>query len=146
MKFRLIAAFAVVGIAFASAFAIAAGENSSNYSAQGGADWEVGGTLNVKTNGSFTFNGVAQTGAMRGAEAALDGSNPTPVTTGFTTATACSVTLKGNSAPGDNTSVLTYDISSGTLNVYAWKNTGGTDPTLVASTGTETFTWFCTGT
>jgi hypothetical protein len=34
----------------------------------------------------------------------------------------------------------------GTLNVYAWKNTSGTDPTLVASTGTETFDWIAIGT
>ncbi len=86
------------------------------------------------------------TAAIVGGTTALDGSNPTPVVTGLTTVTGFSATLAGTAAPGDNTSVLTYDISGGTVNVYAWKNTGGTDPTLVASTGTETFSWIATGT
>lgn len=80
--------------------------------------------------------------------AALDGSNPTPIATGLATIVAAGVQLRGTAAPGDNTSVLTTDYtgSDGTLNVYAWKNTGGTDPTLVASTGTETFDWWAIGT
>jgi hypothetical protein len=41
---------------------------------------------------------------------------------------------------------VNYSGSDGTLNVYGWKNTGGTDPTLVASTGTETFDWIAIGT
>lgn len=71
-------------------------------------------------------------------EIALDGSNPTPIASGLTTVTSVALTLKGSSAPGDSTEVVTYDVSGGTVNVYGWKNTGGTDPTLVASTGTET--------
>lgn len=84
----------------------------------------------------------------RGGAAALDGSNPTPITTGLSTIVAACVQLRGTAAPGDNTSVLTTDFSGsdGTLNVYAWKNTSGSDPTLVASTGTETFDWFAIGT
>lgn len=78
-------------------------------------------------------------------EVALDGSNPTPVTTGLTTIVAVCVTLKGSAAPGDSTSVVTYDTSGGTLNLYGWKNTGGTDPTLVASTGTETVSYLVLG-
>jgi hypothetical protein len=84
----------------------------------------------------------------RGGAAALDGTNPTPIATGLATIVAGFVQLRGTSAPGDNTSVLTVDYtgSDGTLNVYGWKNTGGTDPTLVASTGTESFDWFVIGT
>lgn len=84
----------------------------------------------------------------RGGAAALDGSNPTPIATGLTTIVAAVVQLRGTAAPGDNTSVLTTDFSGsdGTLNVYAWKNTSGNDPTLVASTGTETFDWIAIGT
>ncbi len=84
----------------------------------------------------------------RGGGAALDGGNPTPIATGLTTIVAAAVQLRGTAAPGDNTSVLTTDFSGsdGTLNVYAWKNTSGTDPTLVASTGTETFDWIAIGT
>src|SRR3954452_8650604 len=38
-----------------------------------------------------------------GGVVALDGTNPTPVTTGLTTILAASATLEGSSAPGDNT-------------------------------------------
>ena len=77
---------------------------------------------------------------------ALDGANPTSVAHGLTTCVAAFVQLVGSTAPGDNTSVLTCVINGANVDVYAWKNTGGTDPTLVASTGTETFNWFAIGT
>lgn len=82
---------------------------------------------------------------INGGEAALDGSNPTPVAHGLTTCTGFIATLKGTAAPGDNTSVLTANINGANVDVYAWKNTGGTDPTLVASTGTESFYWLAIG-
>lgn len=91
-------------------------------------------------------SGVAVGYKVARGETALDGSNPTPVATGLTTVVGFVATLKGTAAPGDNTSVLTADISGATVNVYAWKNTGGTDPTLVASTGTESFYWIAIGT
>ncbi len=103
----------------------------------------------------FSFRGGRSIKALgsgvtlaKGTAQALDGSNPTPVATGLATIVYASVQLRGTAAPGDNTSVLTVDYSGadGTLNVYAWKNTGGTDPTLVASTGTETFDWLALGT
>lgn len=78
-------------------------------------------------------------------EGTLDGTNPTTITTGLTTVVAFTTTLKGSTAPGDNTSVLTANISDGDVDVYAWKNTGGSDPTLVASTGTESFYWIAVG-
>jgi len=68
------------------------------------------------------------------------------VATGLTTVVAFVATLKGTAAPGDSTSVLTADISGATVSVYAWKNTSGSDPTLVASTGTESFYWIAVGT
>ncbi|MGE5500701.1 MAG: hypothetical protein ACM3W4_02110 [Ignavibacteriales bacterium] len=83
---------------------------------------------------------------MAGGEIALDGSNPTPITTGLTTITGASVALKGTAAPGVGTSVLTYGVSGGTLNVYAWKVTATGDATLIASTGTETIGWSAVGT
>lgn len=78
-------------------------------------------------------------------EAALDGSNPTPIATGLQSIVGVALTIKGTAAPGDNTSVVTYDISGGRLDVYGWKNTSGTDPTLVATTGTETFSYVVMG-
>jgi hypothetical protein len=79
-------------------------------------------------------------------ETALDGTNPTPVATGLTNCVGFVAMLKGSSAPGDDTSVLTAVIgAAGAVSVYAWKNTSGSDPTLVASTGTETFYWIAIG-
>jgi hypothetical protein len=80
-------------------------------------------------------------------EVALDGSNPTTVATGLTALIGAVAVLKGTAAPGDSTSVLTVNFAGtdGNLDIYGWKNTGGTDPTLVASTGTETVEWIAWG-
>jgi hypothetical protein len=133
--------------------------NVPNYTEQGGARTVIGGELDVVSGGALKVAGTDVTATLAAAlsgtaagfkvargETALDGSNPTPVATGLTTIVAAVVALKGSSAPGDNTSVITYDTSGGTLNLYAWKNTGGTDPTLVASTGTEAVGWIAIGT
>lgn len=66
----------------------------------------------------------------------LDGANPTPINLdGYCDAVLVGgVSLQQTSAPGDDPSWLSCNPSGATLNVYAWKNTGGTDPTLVAST------------
>lgn len=115
----------------------------------------VGYALAAKTNAQTTVrvllnqaNGFIRggTAAIVGGVTALDGSNPTPVVTGLTTVTGFAATLTGSAAPGVGTSVLTYIIASGTVNVYAWKPTSNSDPTLVASTGTETFAWIAVGT
>jgi hypothetical protein len=121
-----------------------------------------GGSIDIESGGALKIAGTDRTTALTTApaavasgykiargEIALDGSNPTNVTTGLATVVAACVSLKGTAAPGDNTSVLTYDLPAGTpgqLDIYAWKNTGGTDPTLVASTGTETVAWIAIGT
>ena len=79
--------------------------------------------------------------SMRGRKAVwgtvtLDGSNPTPVALAgyLSTVEAVELTLQSSTAPGDDPSWVSVAISGSTANVYAWKNTGGTDPTLVAST------------
>lgn len=134
--------------------------NTLNYTEQGGARTVIGGEIDIVTGGTIKVNGVDVTSAVatggvagvaagykaaRG-ETALDGSNPTPVVTGLTTVTGFSATLKGSAAPGVGTSVLTYTASGGTVSVYAWKPTSNSDPTLIASTGTETFGWVAFGT
>jgi len=94
-------------------------------------------------------SGIASGYKVARGESAFDGSNPTNIVTGLSTVIAFVATLKGTAAPGDNTSVLTVDLAgpaAGSADVYAWKNTGGTDPTLVASTGTESFYWVAIGT
>ena len=83
--------------------------------------------------------------AVERGEIALDASNPTEVATGLTTITSVSLTLEGSSAPGLNTSILTYTVSEGTLSIFAWKPTSNSNPTLVASTGTETVAWIVIG-
>lgn len=81
--------------------------------------------------------------------ATLDGSNPTTVATGLNTIVAAVVSLKAAATPGDDPSWVSanYNGTDGNLDIYAYKNTGGTDPTLVASTNsTATFDWIAVGT
>lgn|SRR5574341_363024 len=87
--------------------------------------------------------------ARSAAPVALDGSNPTSVAHGLTTCVAAFAQLVGSAAPGDSTSILTAVINGANIDVYAWKHTTGGaagNPTLIASTGTETFNWFAVGT
>ena len=80
---------------------------------------------------------------------ALDASNPTPVAATLThmdTIVSVGLTLAGATTPGVGTSVLTYAVSGGALSIYAWKPTSNSNPTLVASTGTETVAWVVIGT
>ena len=77
-----------------------------------------------KSSKEFVFSG----------EILLDASNPTPVTTPFKVITSAHVSLKTAVAPGVVTSVVTYSTTGGVLNIYAWKVTGTTDTTLIAST------------
>lgn len=83
-------------------------------------------------------------------EIVLDGSNPTPVTTGLTSIVSASVVLKRATTPGDDPVAFTVDyggiVAAGQLNLYAWK-TDGSDPTLIASTNsTAVVSWTCVGT
>jgi hypothetical protein len=109
----------------------------------------VGGTLAVASTATVTGLVSAPSNATykvaRG-ETALDGSNPTPVTTGLTTITGCALSIKSTAAPGVSTSVITYGSSSGTMNMYGWKPTSNADPTMIASAGTDTVGWVCLGT
>lgn len=97
---------------------------------------------------SAPIAGVAGGYKLARGETALDGSNPTTVITGLATVVSFVAMLKSTATPGDSTSVLTWNPNgtAGSADVYAWKNTSGTDPTLVASTGTETFDWIAIGT
>lgn len=125
----------------------------------GSIDVESGGELDVEAGGALKIAGTDVAAVLAAAvagvaagykvargETALDGSNPTDIATGLTTIVAAAVALKGTSAPGLGTSVVTYATSAGTLSVYAWKPTDATDPTLIASTGTETVGWIAIGT
>lgn len=93
--------------------------------------------------------GVAAAYKIARGTVTLDGSNPTTAATGLTTIVAAVVGLKSATAPADDPSWLScnYTGSDGNLDIYAWKNTGGTDPTLVASTNAAaTVDWIAVGT
>jgi len=90
--------------------------------------------------------GVASNYKLARGVTALDGSNPTPIVTGLATVTGFACALEGTSTPGVGTSVITYGISSGTVNLYAWKVTNSSTTTLIASTGTENVAWVAVGT
>jgi hypothetical protein len=84
-------------------------------------------------------------------EVTLDGSNPTSITTGLATIVAATASLKTATAPADDPSWTSVDyggaVPAGRLDVHAWKNTGGTDPTLIASTNsTAVLSWIAIGT
>lgn len=103
----------------------------------------IGGTFNVVSGGVVQFGGVA-TNIKQGV-IALDGSNPTSVQTGFTTISSCTANINTSTAPGLNTSTITVNFSTGQLDLYAWKPTGGASPNLTASTATENVAYVCFG-
>lgn len=71
-------------------------------------------------------------------EITLDGTNPTSVATGLASIVAATASFKTATALGDDPNALSVDyggsVAAGQLDIYAWKNTSGTDPTQVAST------------
>ncbi len=86
--------------------------------------------------------GVAAGYKVARGEIALDGSNPTPVTTGLTTIVSAQATLKRTTGLNTGTALVTVDFtgSDGTLNLYGWVVAG------TASSGTETVEWVAMGT
>ncbi len=75
----------------------------------------------------------------------LDGTNPTPVDTGFSTIDHVHVALTGDTAPGVSTTTFSWEADGNTVNIYAWKPTGSGNTTLVASDGTETVSYVIIG-
>jgi hypothetical protein len=83
-------------------------------------------------------------------EVTLDGSNPTTITTGLTTVVACVVVDKRATAPALDPIAFTVDygggVTAGTVDVYAWKATDSTHPTLIASTDADdVLSWIAVG-
>lgn len=106
---------------------------------------ESGGAITLPSGGS-ALSGVAAGYKLARGTTALDGSNPTPITTGLTTIVSFVAQLVQSTSPGLGTAVLTHTSSGGAVSVYAWKPTSASDPTLIASTGTETIEWIAVGT
>ena len=90
-------------------------------------------------------NSVMTETKILGGELALDGLNPSAIETGLRTIVSVALTLRGTPAPGLNTSALTYDLVDSRVDVYAWKATSASNPTLIASTGTETVSYVIVG-
>ena len=93
--------------------------------------------------------GVAAESRVDAGTVVLDGSNPTSIATGLSAIIACTVQDVTSTAPGDDPNSFTV-ITTGTagqLDIYAWKNASGTDPTQVASTDSNNLINFvCVGT
>ena len=140
-------------------------QNVACYMDQGGAGWhlgsgctltvESGGALNVASGGAFKLGGTSvnlMAGVGSGYRVArgtvtLDGSNPTPVSHGLTTVVSCQLTDVRSDSPGLDPVHFTYVISGDTLNIYAWKYTHSSNPTLIASTDSDdVIGWSCVGT
>ena len=56
------------------------------------------------------------------------------ITTEFATIDSVAVTQKIGTAPGDGSATFTYDVTANVVEIFAWKTTSGSDPTLVAGT------------
>ena len=78
-------------------------------------------------------------------EIALDGTNPTPIVTGLSTIVAVGLSLKKAATPSADTTHLSYGVSGGTVNAYAWQAADLADSTLIASTFTETIGYVIAG-
>ena len=89
-------------------------------------------------------NSVMTETKVLGGELALDGSNTT-IETGLRAVVSVALSLRGAPAPGLNTSQLTYDVVGSRVDVYAWKPTSVSNPTLIASTGTDTVSYVIVG-
>lgn len=118
---------------------------------ESGATLYVGGadvTSAVATGG---VAGIAAGYKLARGEVTLDGGNPTPVTTGLTTVVAAVASFKTAVALGDDPNSLSVDyggsVTAGELDIHAWKNVSGTDPTQVASTNSSmVVSWIAVGT
>jgi hypothetical protein len=99
-----------------------------------------GGIINIEAGGAFKMAGVSM--KMARGEIALDGANPTPISTGLSTIASASATLKRTTALSSGTAFVTVDFtgSDGTLNLYGWVLAGS------ASSGTESVEWIAWGT
>ena len=97
----------------------------------------------------FVVGGNAATVAgVRAGTTALDGSNPTSVTTGLSVLAGCDVMRDTSVAPGIVAVSFTVirTAVAGRLDIYAWNATSSSDPTLVASTAEDTVNYICFGT
>lgn len=89
------------------------------------------------SRGQPRYNGFA----LWAGEVTLDGSNPTPLVTGFKTVLFAVAQLKkstADAAGAANVQAVSVDyggaVAAGTINIYAWGSTATADTAQVAST------------
>jgi hypothetical protein len=131
--------------------------NIKNYERQGGAQWDVGGVLDILAGGKLTVAGVDVTPILSSAARSARGQATTvtavdTIVTGLATVTAVTASL--DSDPSDDPFMVSASIgdqagspAAGSIYIKTWKNTGGTDPTpLAASTFAKKVNWHASGT
>jgi hypothetical protein len=101
-----------------------------------------GGQILVESGGKITY-GATDSVSVAG-EATFTGTGT--VATGLLTITAAVLTIKIGTAPGVGTTVVTYTVTGGTLNFFAWKPTSNVDDTLIAATASVVVGWVAYGT
>lgn len=102
---------------------------------------------NIKVTPDKLMAGVGAGYRVARGTVTLDGSNPTQLSHGLTTVVACQLTDVRSDSPDLDPVHFTYVISSGNLNIYAWKYTHSSNPTLIASTDSDdVIAWSCIGT
>lgn len=98
--------------------------------------------------GTVVLAAAATSGAVEAGLTALDGANPTSVTTNLSVLAGCTVQQHTSTAPGLGPitfSTLTTAVA-GRLDIYAWQATSASNPTLIASTSPDSVRYVCVGT
>ena len=98
--------------------------------------------------GTSVLAAAATSAALEAGIVALDGANPTSVTTSLSVLAGCTVQRHTSTAVGLGAATFTTLTTAvaGRLDIYAWAPTSASDPTLVASTEVDTVRWVCIGT
>lgn len=101
--------------------------------------------------GFLALGAAVTSGGLQAGTVTLGGANPTSVTTNLTTLLGCQVSPLRSTQVGVHPAsvafltVLTTAVA-GRLDIYAWRFTSSSDPTLIASTSRDVLTWVCIGT
>jgi hypothetical protein len=85
-------------------------------------------------------------GLARGSEAVTGSS--LNIVTGLATVVECVLTVESDAAPGLNWSAVSWDHggAAGQIDIYVWKPTDATNPTLIAATVPVQVSWVAIGT
>ena len=98
--------------------------------------------------GTVVLAQAATSGAVEAGLTSLDGANPTSVTTNLSALAGCTVQGHVSAAPGLGPVTFTTILTSvaGRLDIYAWRATSASDPTLIADVSVDAVRYVCVGT